>query len=153
VIAVPAQRYFEDVQEGQEMPVVQKTVTPQQLVKYAGASHDYYEVHYNETFAKEQNLPGLLVHGALKNAFLGQLVLDWIGEWGTLKKLACQYRGMDVVNDTLTCKGRVTKKRVEGEEHIVELEIWVENSKSEKTTPGSAVVTLPSRNQPLVSTW
>ena len=147
------QRYIEDVEVGQELPELVKTPTAQQLVKYAGASHDFYQIHYNETFAKGNELPGLVVHGALKNAFLGQLVTDWIGEWGTLKKLSCQYRGMDLSGDTITCKGKVANKSTPDSESYVELEIWVENSKGERTTLGAAVVTLPSRNQPLTSTW
>jgi hypothetical protein len=53
---------------------------------------------------------------------------------------------MDVPGDTLTCKGKVVKKYVEGDEHCVECEVWVENSKGERTTPGTAVVVLPSRS-------
>ena len=52
---------------------------------------------------------------------------------------------MDIPGDALTCKGTVTKKYVEGDEHLVACDIWLENSKGEKTTPGTAVVALPSR--------
>jgi acyl dehydratase len=52
---------------------------------------------------------------------------------------------MDVPGDTLTLKGTVTGKRVEGGERLVELDIWMENGKGEKTTPGQAMVALPSR--------
>jgi hypothetical protein len=90
-------------------------------------------------------LPGVIIHGALKNAFLAQLMTDWIGEDGTLKKLGIQYRGMDVPGDTLTCKGRVTKKYVQDGLHYVDCEIWLENGKGEKTTPGSATVVLPTK--------
>jgi hypothetical protein len=39
----------------------------------------------------------------------------------------------------------VTKKRVDGNDHVVECDIWLENDKGEKTTPGSATVILPSK--------
>jgi len=86
-----------------------------------------------------------IVHGALKNAWLGQLVTDWIGDEGSLKKLSVQYKGMDVPGDTLVCKGKVTKKHVEKGFHLVECEMWLENSKGEKTTLGMATVSLPSK--------
>jgi hypothetical protein len=41
----------------------------------------------------------------------------------------------------------VIKKYEEGGEHLVECEIWVENGKGEKTTPGSALVALPTRKK------
>ena len=142
--------FWEEVQEGQEVPPLVKHPTTQQLVKYAGASGDFYQIHYDKDFAQANGLPGVIIHGALKNAFLGQLITDWIGEYGTLRKLSVQYRGMDIPGDVLTCKGRVTKKYVKEGLHYVECEVWLENSKGEKTTPGSATVVLPSRADPLM---
>ena len=137
--------YWEDVKEGMELPSLVKHPTTRQLVKYAGASGDFYEIHYDTAFAQGTGLPGVIIHGALKGAFLGQLVSDWIGEYGSLKRLSCQYRGMDVPGDVLTCKGRVVRKYREGDEPLVECNIWLENAKGEITTPGTAIVALPSK--------
>ena len=140
------QVYFEDVQDGSELPTLRKDPTTQQLVMYAGASGDYYQIHYDLEFAKANGLPNVILHGALKNAFLGQLVTDWIGTRGRLKKLRASYRGMDVPGSPVYCKGVVTGKSAEGGEHLVECDLWMENAKGEKTTRGSAVVSLPSRD-------
>jgi acyl dehydratase len=88
-------------------------------------------------------LPNVIVHGALKSAFLAQLVTDWMGAQGSLKRLSVQYRGMDVAGQPMYCNGVVTSKRVENGEHLVECDIWTENSSGEKTTRGSALVSLP----------
>jgi len=140
------QVFYEDIEVGSDIPTLVKHPTPRQLVKWAGASGDYYEIHYDKDFALGNNLPGTIVHGWLHLSFLGQLVTDWIGEQGTLVKLGGNYRGMLVPHEDLLCKGKVTKKFVEGGKHHIEAEIWVENQKGEKTTPGSATVILPSRN-------
>jgi acyl dehydratase len=137
--------YWEDVSEGMELPSLVKHPTTRQLVKYAGASGDFYEIHYDTAFAQGTGLPGVIIHGALKSAFLGQLATDWIGEYGSLKRLSCQYRGMDIPGDVLTCKGRVVRKYREGGESLVECNIWLENGKGEITTPGTAIVALPSK--------
>ena len=137
--------FWEDVDVGTEIPPLVKNPTTLQLVRWAGASGDFYQIHYDKDFALGNALPGVIIHGALKSVWLGQLLGDWIGEGGTIKKYDCSYRGMDVPGDTLTCKGTVTKKYVEGEEHCVECDIWLENSKGERTTPGKAVVVLPPK--------
>ena len=80
-----SQVYFEDVQEGTEVTTLRKDPTTQQLVKYAGASGDYYQIHYDQNYAKNNGLPDVILHGALKGAWLGQLMTDWIGEEGTLE--------------------------------------------------------------------
>lgn len=139
------QVYFEDVEEGAELPVLRKDPTTQQLVKYAGASGDYYQIHYDQNFAKDNNLPNVILHGALKGSWMGQIMTDWIGEGGTLKKLVTQYRGMDVPGTPIFGKGTVKRKYTENGENLVECEIWLENHESVKTTSGSAIVALPSR--------
>jgi acyl dehydratase len=139
------QIYWEDTREGMEIPSLAKEPTTRQLVQYAGASGDFYEIHYDKDYALSNNLPGVILHGALKSAWLGQLMTDWIGEGGALKKLTTQYRGMDIPGDNIFLKGTVTRKYVESGEHLVDCDIWVENGKGEKTTPGSATVMLPSR--------
>lgn len=139
------QVYYEDVEEGKEIPQLVKNPTTQQLVKWAGASGDYYQIHYDKDFALAAGLPGVIVHGRLKSSFLGQLLSDWVGEEGWVKKISVQHRGMDFPGEQLTCKGTVTKKYIQDGEHIVELEIWTENPRGEKTAPATATVALPSR--------
>ena len=102
------QVYWDDVTEGMELPEVVKNPTTQQLVKYAGASGDYYQIHYDQSFARNNDLEDVILHGALKNAFLGHLVTKWMGQDGDLKRLAVQYRGMDIPGTPVTAKGVVT---------------------------------------------
>ena len=139
------QLFWDDVEVGSEVTPLVKKPDNQQLVKWAGASGDFYQIHYDKEFALNNNLPGLIVHGALKSAWLGELLSNWVGEGGTIKSYGCSYRGMDVPGDTLTCKGTVTKKYAEGDENLVDCEIWLENGKGDKTTPGTAVVALPQK--------
>jgi acyl dehydratase len=140
------QFFYEDVEVGQEVPALEKNPTTQQLVRYAGASGDFYQIHYDKDFALANKLPGVILHGALKNAFLGQLMTDFAGHQGWLRKLAVQYRGMDQPGTKVTARGKVIKKYLEGDKHLVDCEIWLENAKGEITTPGTATVILPSRS-------
>lgn len=143
------QVYWEDVTDGMELPPLVKNPTTRQLVQYAGASGDFYEIHYDKDFALGNGLEGVILHGALKSAFLGQLLTDWAGPLGDLKRLSCQYRGMDYPGQPVTAKGTVTRKYREGGQHLVDCDIWLENPAGEATTPGSATVALPSREPAL----
>jgi acyl dehydratase len=139
------QVYFEDVQEGQELPQLVKHPTTRQLVKWAGASGDYYEIHYDKDFAQSTGLQGCIVHGWLTFSFVAQLVTDWMGSDAFLKKVGVSYRGMQVPGEDIICKGKITKKYQSDGENVVECDVWAENTEGKKTTPGSAVVALPSR--------
>lgn len=140
------QHYIEDIEVGKEIGPLEIHPTTQQLVKYAGASGDFYQIHYDKDFALANKLPGVILHGALKNAFLGRLMTDFAGEHGWVRKLSVSYRGMDQPGTKVVCRGKVVKKHSEHGHHMVDCEIWLENAKGEKTTPGSATVILPSRN-------
>ncbi len=141
------QVYWEDVSEGMEIPTLEKNPTTQQLVKYAGASGDYYQIHYDKDFAQGNGLDGVILHGALKNAFLGHLMTSWMGPAGRLKRLSCQYRGMDFPDKRILAKGTVTRRYQAEGESLVDCEIWLENPEGQKTTPGTATVALPTRGR------
>ena len=81
---------------GDELPDLVKHPTSRQLVQYAGAQGDFYEIHYDQAFARSVGLPGVILHGLLKAAFLGQLVTDWAGDDGRLKTFEVSYRGVDM---------------------------------------------------------
>ena len=99
------QVYAEDVVAGFELPELVKHCTPRQLVMWAGAAPDFYEIHYDAEFARAAGLPGLVVHGALKYAFLGQLLSDWVAPDGRVVSFRCSYRGLDKPGEDLRCRG------------------------------------------------
>jgi hydroxyacyl-ACP dehydratase HTD2-like protein with hotdog domain len=138
--------FYEDIQEGFELPALVKYPTTMQLVKYAGASGDYYQINYDKDFAVANGLPGVIVHGWLALAFLGRMVTDWLGDSGTLVRLNGSYRGINKVHEDIICNGKVTKKYTEEDKHLVRIEIWAENPTGEKTVTGFAVVDLPTKD-------
>ena len=136
-----SQPHFKDAVIGLELPPVVKLPTTRQLVQYAGASGDFYEIHYDKDFAMAQELPGVILHGALKSAFLAQVVTDWMGPEGSLDAFSVRYRDMDVPGDTLTCRGTVVSK--DEAAGTIRCELTLENGQGKITTTGEAVVTLP----------
>src|SRR5258708_10577913 len=125
-----------NVKVGDSLPEQVKHPTTRQLVQYAGAQGDFYEIHYDQAFAQSVGLPGVILHGLLKAGFLGQLVTDWLGDRGTLKSFEVSYRGTDQPGRPYLCRGQV--KNVEGDQG--ELEGWGERSAGNRTTVGTATV-------------
>jgi hydroxyacyl-ACP dehydratase HTD2-like protein with hotdog domain len=121
---------------GDEIPELVKHPTTRQLVQYAGAQGDFYEIHYDQDFARSVALPGVILHGLLKAAFLSQLITDWLGDHGTLKTFEVSYRGIDVPGNPYRCRGRVMN--VEGKD--IEVEVWGEDPEGKRTTVGTATV-------------
>ena len=139
------QIYYEDVEVGNEIPTLVKHPTPRQLVKWAGVSGDFYEIHYSKEFALKKGIPNIIVHGMLTMSFLVQLMVDWIGEWGTLRKIRTSNRGMLFPDEDIVCKGKVINKYVEGKDNFIECEIWAENPRGETCVLATTLATLPAR--------
>jgi acyl dehydratase len=151
------QIYWEDVNVGQEIPTLTKIATTLMLVKWAGAFGDFNPLHYENDFAVNfMRTPGIIAHGTLKRQWLIQMMTDWMGDEGWLKKISTQFRAMDFPRkmkslagphdgETWYCKGKVTAKSEKDGEHTVDCEIWLENSKGEITTSGAATVLLPTK--------
>ncbi len=134
---------FDDVSIGDKIPSLVEKVTLLQLVMYSAASWNFYRLHWDREFARNKGFRDVNVHGPLLGAFLSQMLVNWIGESGTLKKLKYRNRSMCFPNDTLTCKGKVTNKYSKKGENFIECEVWIESQKAEKTTLGEATLTLP----------
>lgn len=148
--------FWEDVEVDTEITPLPKVATSQMLVRWAGASGDFNPLHYDSAFALSQGAGKPIVTGQLKRAWLVQLITDWIGEAGTLKKFSCRFRAVDYPRpmktidecqegETWWCKGKVAKKYLEDGKHYLNCNVWVEDGKGEVTTTGKATVILPSR--------
>lgn len=131
---------WDTINEGDALPELTKTPGISQLVKYTAGSGDFNPLHHDYNFPQAKEIGSIIVHGRFKYAALGQLVSDWLGHNGRVKKISCQYRGMDMPDQTMTCRGTITRKWQEDGEKLAELEIWVENADGKKSTPGSARV-------------
>ncbi|WP_287930384.1 MaoC family dehydratase [Arthrobacter sp.] len=65
---------------GQEIGSRTLEISRADLVKYAGASGDFNPIHWNERFAREVELPGVIAHGMFTMGAAVQLVTDWAGD-------------------------------------------------------------------------
>ena len=106
-------------------------------------------LHWDPVRAQELGLPTSYDYGALRETWLAHLVTDWMGDDAWLWKLDCQHRRFNFIGDTSWLSGEVVdKQQVETEAGIrneVHLAIRVTNQRGVETSPGTAVVVLPSR--------
>jgi len=131
---------WESFQEGDAIPELKKKPGVSQLVKYAAGSGDFNPLHHDFNFPQSQAIGSIIVHGRFKYASLGEIVSNWLGHAGRIKKISCQYRGMDFPDKEFTCKGKVDRKWEEDGQKLVELAVWTETEEGKVSTPGKAVV-------------
>jgi acyl dehydratase len=137
--------YFEDISGGQEAPpLVTPPITRTHIVKYAGASGDFNPIHHDELYAIRAGNDRVFAMGMLSAGFLSRMITDWVGD-GKLRKYRVRFGRQVWPGDTITCKGRITRKYTEGGKNYMEAEVFAENQKAEKAITGTIVAEVPSR--------
>ncbi|MBI2329462.1 MAG: MaoC family dehydratase N-terminal domain-containing protein [Chloroflexi bacterium] len=102
-------------------------------------------VHMEDTRAREIGLPGAYDYGCQRISWLGNLLTNWMGDDGFVKRLKGSLRRFNMVGDTTWCQGKVVKKYLENGEHLVDIDCWAENQRGEVTLSGPATVRLPTK--------
>jgi len=131
---------WEEIREGTALPRLEKRPGVTQLVKYAAGSGDFNPLHHDYSFPQAKQIGSIIVHGRFKYAALGELVSNWLGHRGRIRKISCQLRGMDFPDQPIVCTGKVARKWEESGERLAQLTIWTENGDGKQTTPGEAIV-------------
>ena len=142
------QVYFDDVDVGAPLPSLVKGISLVTILKWGAAVNDYGPHHYDQQFANQMlGLPNVISHGPHNAAFLAQLVTNWIGGDGMLRKHYAEMRGNVFPGDTMTFQGKVTNKYIKDVEGFVEIESWAQNQKGRRVTLGKSTATLPRKKK------
>lgn len=91
---------FATLEPGQQIGSTTLHVNRADLVRYAGASGDFNPIHWNERFATEVGLPGVIAHGMFTMGAAVTLVEDWAGDPGAIVDYQTRFTKPVVVEDT-----------------------------------------------------
>jgi acyl dehydratase len=137
-----------DTAIGQQLtPLVKPAITQDQLRLYSEASGDYNPIHLNEQAARRVGLDGVIAHGMLSMAFLGQFVSQQIADipGARIEHLKARFQNMVRLGDTLTYQGIIKAQTTNDDlSQSIAVECWAQNQKGDKVTTGEAVVIIPS---------
>lgn len=134
--------YFDDVNEGDEAPVVSHELTRTDLVMYAGASGDFNPMHHDEVKAQQAGLPSVFGHGMFSMGLVGKAITDYVGI-GNLRKFSVRFTKQTWPGEVLSTKIVVTAKRKEEGETLIDLEVALANADGEVKVAGEATAALP----------
>jgi acyl dehydratase len=99
---------------GTGLPATSFRVTRKDLVRYAGASGDFNDIHWNARFAHGVGLPDVIAHGMYTMAVAGRVVTDWAGDPAAVEEYFVRFSKPvavpdDEVGALLEVSGKVSK--------------------------------------------
>ncbi|MHA1792098.1 MAG: MaoC family dehydratase [Promethearchaeota archaeon] len=99
-----------DLSVGQEIKVSIGPMTRSAIKKYGKASKDTNAIHMSDAAAKLSGLKSVIQHGMLSYAHVIVYLDEWLEEYGDLKKITCEMRGMVRPGDMLDIIFKVSSK-------------------------------------------
>ena len=141
----PKDRFWEDVQEGEELPKLVMPITFTRCVYLASATRDFSPQHSNRDYAQNRSkTKDVFVNTPFNVGMVGRFMTDWAGPKSTIRKVTVNMRQNVCAGDDMIITGKVTKKYVQDGDHRVDLDIMIA-TQAGPATPCGGTLSLPTR--------
>lgn len=113
-----------------------------QLFRFSAATWNAHRIHYDQTYARHEGYPDVLVQSHLHGCFLSRAVRQWAPAGSVLRRLRWENRGIAVPGDELTVTGTITSIELadDGGGRVVQIALEEHNQDDELCARGSAEV-------------
>lgn len=138
-------RFWEDVQEGEELPKLVMPITLTRCVYLASATRDFSPQHSNRDYAQARSkTKDVFVNTPFNVGMVGRFMTDWAGPRSTIRRVTVNMRQNVCAGDDMIITGKVTKKYVLDGDHRVDLDIMI-STQDGPATPCAGTLSLPTR--------
>jgi len=140
-------RFWEDVQLGEELPRLYMPITVTRCVYLASATRDFSPQHSNRDYAQQRSkTKDVFVNTPFNIGMISRFMTDWGGPRSTVRRMSFSMRGNVCAGDDMIITGKVVRKHQEDGEHRVDLDIMI-STQDGPVTPCNAALALPSRTK------
>ena len=136
--------YWDDVAEGDELPVETREITRTTIIATAIATRDFTPVHHDHEAAQKEGAKDIFLNILSTGGFVGKYLTDWSGPQGQLKKMTIKLGATVFPGDTLTSGGKIAQKYSEGDEHLVDVDFNLSVAMGPHAW-GTATMVLPTK--------
>ena len=138
--------YFEDVDIGDEIGPVTRTVSDEEVIQFVSIRDEKVTPSRftSKEYANSEGLDEAIVPGAMNIALMSQVLTNW-SETVCLLKIDVVFRGTVPHNKDLVFSGIITDKDETGESTKLECDIVMENSDGVKLVIGTGIIALPNK--------
>ncbi|MDA0768674.1 MAG: MaoC family dehydratase [Chloroflexi bacterium] len=130
------------MQTGTALPIVQRTITQDQVERYAKASGDYNPIHIDEQFAATTQFGRRIAHGMLIAASISEMMTAaFEADWLNAGRLKLRFRAPVFPGETITTSGTVKGVRIVDGREQVTCAVEIRKQDGEAAITGDAIVT------------
>jgi acyl dehydratase len=129
-------------QPGSPVPPFVRTPGFHHWNRYAAVNSEFVDHHMDDEAGRASGYPGAFGMGNLTFAWLHCMLHEWLGGSGRIVEVECQFRSPVLRGDVVTCGGVVTRRYERDDEIHLDLDVWSENQRGDRSTRGTATVAL-----------
>ena len=137
-------KFWEDVSEGQSLPVLEFPITIKTLAMAVAGTRDFAPYHHNSPYTKSIGSRDMFANTMFEQALFGRYSIDWSGPESDFRQTTLQMVGQVCPGDLLRLEGTVARKYQEKGECRVFLEMTGTNSLG-IAARSSSELAMPSR--------
>jgi hypothetical protein len=140
--------YWEDVEEGHQLPSFTYELSLLRLVAFVRASGLFDYVHFDGDYARQAGARDAFISTPHVAGLFGRLLTGWSGPEGEIHSLTFSMRTQSCTNDMLTVTGRVGRRyRGEDGAYLVDLvDMNIGHAIAAQAATATATMALPSRS-------
>jgi len=135
-------KYFEEIEEGDELPGLDLFLSKDQVRQYARTAGMYVPRFTDDEGARAEGLPGMIAPGVMSMGLLARMISDW-NPAAQIKRIGTTFRSPVLPDRDVHLRGAVTQK--DETNHTAECDIWMENDDGERWVIGTVTIALPSK--------
>lgn len=95
---------------GDEAPVLTHELKRSDLIRYAGASGDFFPLHTDDAYARDAGFDGMFAHGMYSAGLLVTAITNWLGV-GALRRLKVRFAAKAWPGEVLSSRVCITGTR------------------------------------------
>ena len=127
--------------QGARLPSLERTITQEQIERYAHAAGDFNPIHLDHEFAASTDFGGTIAHGMMVIAFISEMMTRAYGDrWPATGTLKLRLRAPTYPDDTLTAYGEVKRVARQDGETLVTCAVGVRRPDGTVAISGDASV-------------
>lgn len=132
------------VDNGAQLPEQRRASDVLQSIQIAGATWNFHRIHWDDDYARSEQLPGAIVNSAQLMAWLEALIEDTYGPDVIWHRFTIRFRAPVLLGAEVVCGGVVTEAAASDGGDRLSVRLWIRSAESETVhAEGQATVEVP----------
>lgn len=129
-----------DITQGNEIPTFERQQNFHAWNRFAAVNDEFVPIHMDEAAGRAAGFPGAIGMGNLSCSYLHNVLRDWLGDEGRIRRVSVQYRQPNNQGSILTTHGKITSVASSPAGREVQIELWMEDDAGRVLMNGEALV-------------